>query len=361
MFRTTLFQYLSRQFLIRTAGVILALVALLELLELLERTTAILDRHLGLSGVLTFSLLRLPTLVHQVMLLGVLIGGIMTFAGMNRASEIVVLRSAGLTVYRLALMLVPCVLGLGLFAVVMSDQVMTRSERALAVWWQATALPANDETGIGHSVRLRLGRLVVLADRMSAGGTRLEGVHIYERDGDGETLIRRIQAQAAVYEHGGWVLRQATEIQVKNGVVAQDGPRDRPWAVRLRPDNLAEMGMDDVRLSAHDTAAVLKGTRATNRPPSVYQTEIYRRLAEPLAMLVMLLLSLPAIFMPPRSGYRSPLPILCVGAGLSFLLVDGILRAMGDSGTIPPSLAAVAGIAIFSSLALVVVSYLEES
>jgi lipopolysaccharide export system permease protein len=356
-----LFRHLSRTVLWRTVGVVLAFVALLELLELLERTATILNRHLGIRGVLTFAALRLPTMVQQVALIGVLVAAVLTFLQMQRANEIVALRAAGLSAYRLVALLLPAALGIGLFLVVLADQVLPRSERAFASWWQDTAGDGGEDTAAGSAIRLRLGPLLVFADRMRDGGRRLESVRIYERTPDGMAVTRRIEAQAAVFGEGHWTLVQASGTIVRDGVATQESPRDMVWAVTLKPATVVELGSEEVTLSLRDTLAVLEGSHASNRPPSFYRTELYRRLSAPFAVVLMILLGLPVIFAGPRGSYQSLLPVACIGAGLGYQVLNGMMCALGEAGTIPPYLAASTSLICFTCLILAAIGNLEES
>src|SRR3546814_13318842 len=78
--------------------------------------------------------LRLPTVVDQVLTIGVLIASIMTFRNLARHNEITVLRAAGITTYKMAILLLPVITAIALFQFVLKAQITPRTERALSVW-----------------------------------------------------------------------------------------------------------------------------------------------------------------------------------------------------------------------------------
>src|SRR3546814_2987067 len=89
--------YLTRTFATQALACVAALTALLQALDLLDNATDILQRHLGIRGIGYYLALRLPTVVDQVLTIGVLIASIMTFRNLARHNEITVLRAAGIT------------------------------------------------------------------------------------------------------------------------------------------------------------------------------------------------------------------------------------------------------------------------
>nr|WP_277909547.1 LptF/LptG family permease [Acetobacter okinawensis] len=78
------------------------------------------------------------------------------------------------------------------------------------------------------------------------------------------------------------------------------------------------------------------------------------RFLRPASLLVLLLIAMPVIYIPPRTGTRSLLPVWCLGAGLLFIVVQGLLRAMGNAGLLPPPVATVPALIIFTLGALTV-------
>src|SRR3546814_3956818 len=69
----------------------------------------------------------------------------MTFRNLARHNEITVLRAAGITTYKMAILLLPVITAIALFQFVLKDQITPRTERALSVWWQATQLHRSEE------------------------------------------------------------------------------------------------------------------------------------------------------------------------------------------------------------------------
>ena len=95
-----------------------------------------------------------------------------------------------------------------------------------------------------------------------------------------------------------------------------------------------------------------------DKSPSASRTRLYRTVAEALAPIIMLLLALPAALGYARSNKTAPV-IFGLGAGLFYLVADGLLTAMGSTGVLPPVVAAWAAPIGFAAGAISILLYAE--
>lgn len=360
MKRRILLRYLSGQFLSNTLGAILGFTALIELLDVLNNATDILDRKLGMLGLGHYVLLRLPATLDQAITLGVLIGGILTFLQAARHNELIAIRSAGITIYQLGGLLLPCVAGIAFLHFLVADQLVPRSASALSVWWQASTPSGEDDSDSKDKpVWFRVGPEMVAVDRVLDGGRRLTGVHIYKRDSAG-TLTGRTVAQQASYNNDAWTLKSVVETTLTPSGAMDKAIAAEPWNVRLTPAEIVELGLPASRLSTRASRSALEGERPSNRAPSFYEMEIQETYASALAAFVMLLLSLPVAFTPTRSGGGTKFLITSLVMGLLYLLTNGVLDAFGESGALPPLVATWAALVIFTMAGTSLLLNLED-
>ena len=93
---------------------------------------------------------------------------------------------------------------------------------------------------------------------------------------------------------------------------------------------------------------------AALRSPAFYQMTLHRAWSTPFASLVMLLLAIPVVLVSYRGAQAPVVLALCLGAGLLFLVVDGLMAAVGESGVLPVLLAAWGGPIVFAAAAMMV-------
>ncbi|WP_026396897.1 LptF/LptG family permease [Acetobacter nitrogenifigens] len=367
--RHVLLRYLSLLLTTRVAMCCAILIALMELLGLLEQMTPILRRHLGVTGVLTYMTLHLPLMLQTALPLSVLVGALLMLTQMTVSNETAILRASGLSTLGLVVRLAPATLALGLFGVVVEDQLTPRSELALAAWWSHSDPHPEDGRSFWFAVPEDVSRSGGVASELAHVGYVKDvgksafGVDLYDRDAEGR-LLGVTHAARATYDEGGWTLWE-----VKRSVVAPDGDAARVqvstepqvrWGNTFRASDMLRLSMDTAPLSSFDIWRALDGRVATSLAPGYLRAALIERLLRPLALLVMLLLATPVVYIPPRTGMRSWLPVWCLGGGLLFIIVQGMFRAMGNAGLLPAPVATVPGLLIFTMAAGAVLLRNEE-
>lgn len=343
--RFVLLRYLSGVLLNRVLFSCAVLVGLLEILALLEQTTPILQRHLGVAGILTYAGMRLPFLMAGALPLSLLIGALVMLSQMTLASEMAILQASGLSMLGLYKRLIPATLIIGALGVVLDDQVTPRSEQALAAWWNRT----DPHPEKGHAFWFHEGRQVARVTYVADGGNMLSGLDIYSRDEKG-LLQEVIHADRADYTHAnGWVLHTVKRIQINDPTATRlPSEEQRNWQTTLHPWDFIRLSTENPPLSSGTIIGMLRGHLPSDSSPGFLQAGLLERFLRPAAMLVLLLIAMPVIYIPPRTGTRSWLPVWCLGAGLLFIVAQGLLRAMGNAGLLPPPVATVPGLIIFT-------------
>lgn len=361
-----LFKYLSVMLLQRTLATLAVLVGLLQLVDLFDATSQVLERGLGIGGIVHYELLRLPGMVQQILPVAVLIGALTCFTGLARNSEMAALRASGVTIYRIVAMLLPTA---GLIAAchfIIADQIAPRSEQAFSVWWGSHAplvKTAKDEPKKAASkkaktVWFRTGPFLVYAESASSDGRQLEGLRIYHRDPSGR-LDERIVAQSArLGADGKWRLDSAEVLGVSPTTLEPKLRADRLWNTDLAPADVISVFSPDDRISAGKALRAISGDRPADKSPAFYATRVQRALAEPLGVLVMLLLAAPAALAQQRNN-QTTLLLFSLASGLLFMMVDGVLTALGQTNVLPPFLGAWAGPLLFAALAGAAMVHLE--
>lgn len=332
------------------------LLGILQILDLMDATTDILERDLGAAGVLHYAVLRLPRLIEQVAPLSVLAGTLFAFTQLARESAVTALRASGMTVYRLTMLAAPAAIAVVVVHLAMSQFVAPRTDRMLESWWQATAPKA--EAPKNEPKTFRVGTDVVIAQPGDLQGRRLAALEIYRRDAEGR-LIQRVNAPAAIYEDGRWVL-QSARFETMNDRGVQAGSAERmSWPNALRPSDVRELFSGDARAAAAQTARRALAGVASDRSPAYYRTQLQRAWAAPVGALVMLMLAAPVALANFRGGQGAKLSIVSLGSGLLFLVVDGMVTALGESGAAPAVLAAWSAPVAFAALGATFLIYLE--
>ena len=339
--------HLMRIVTFRVLAALFVLVSILQVLDLLDATTDILERRLGVGGVVYYATLRLPTLIQQVAPLSVLAGCLFAFAQLARENAVTALRSTGVSVYQLLGTMAPAVLSVVVLHLASIQWLTPRADQALDAWWSRSA-PAAEATPKSNEVRsFRVGSDIVTASMADRSGRVLSQIRIYRRDAQGR-LVERLRADQAVHQADGWRLQTASFETLGAQSVQRGAANQILWRPGPQPQDVRAIFAGDASLAPGSARRALAGGVAT-RAPSYYSTALQRGWAAPLSGLVMLLLAGPVLLVNFRSGGANTV-VLCLGAGLLFMVVDGVFSAMAEGGAIPSALGAWGALAIFAAL-----------
>jgi lipopolysaccharide export system permease protein len=331
------------------------LMGILQILDLLEVTNDILDRGLGMAGVAYYAALRAPRLVEQVAPIAVLAGGLFAFSQLARESAIISMRAAGISAYRILGFAAPAAVAMMLLHFVCAQVIAPRTDPTLDAWWRSTT-PAADRKAEGPR-SFRVGDDLVTAAASTPDGRAINAVKIYRRDKAGR-LVERIEAPTAKLTDKGWVLNNPVTTRFGADKADVITAAAMTWTSRLRPDDVQALFSDNPVPSASSARrALLNG--GTDRPPSYYETRLMAAFAGPFGAIIMLLLSAPVALGSFRSTQGAMLLVSGLAAGLLFLVVNGLLTALGEGGAISPFLAVWGAPVIFGALALTVLVSLE--
>ncbi|WP_043361245.1 LptF/LptG family permease [Belnapia sp. F-4-1] len=329
-------RYLSRIFLGLTAAVLLGLVALLQLLDLLDKASELLQRG-GLTDVGRYALLRLPTMLGQLVSLAVLVGAILTFRRLAGTLEITALRTLGLGAWRILGAVLPaCVLAVALQAALLLA-IAPRTERTLADWWDGRGAAEGQPMALAQRLWLRNGTEIVSVESASLDGRSLAGILLVRRDAEGQAL-ERIDARRAIHGPEGWRLLQLR--LVRPGESRPQVLAELAWAEGPSPEAIRDLARPTAAQPLDRLLAGQRGEGAVTRGPAFYATRLQAVAATMIAPFVMVLLAAPSAFGLPRQadGYRRG--GIGLALGLGYLVVNGLLNAMGEAGGLEPHLAA---------------------
>jgi lipopolysaccharide export system permease protein len=348
---STFSRYILRVFFVQMALLLISFTALLQLFDLLSNSIEVLNRSGGkFSGLALYAVLRLPEIVSFLTPFVVLMATLMTLSRLERDNEILAFKAAGAPYNAVLLSFLPAVLLVGVAHFVLADQVVPRAINAMVQRdiYIDRASKSDDPT-----VFIQDGRAVVEVADVSKFGAKLKQMKIYER-GESGVLTRVRQAAEARYDtkQHKWAL-----IDVWTTSIMPDHPStavfsaEQPWETTLTPAEFSNL----IELPQAMTLAKIWSFATSNdvgvRPTYFYEAWLHKRFALPMSSILMILLAAPVA----HSVYRRDRGVaagMAIGFGLGFLyfIADGLVMSLGETGAVPPVVAAWMPILVFASV-----------
>jgi lipopolysaccharide export system permease protein len=349
------------------AGVAVALIAVLAsilLIDLVEQMRTVGTRtDLSLLEALRLTLLKTPMLVEQTLPFVVLAGSMMAIIGLNRSSELVAMRAAGVSAWRF---LAPAALTgivLGIITITLLNplgahlysQFEAQKEEELSTRQNGTP----DHTGIWIRQGDPEGQVVIHADGVDATGARLRGATFmfFEVNQDTLRFTRRIRAAQAELMPGFWQLTDLVE--------ATPGGRPIRHAHLAIPTTLdsAELinrFVTPATLSFWALPSFIREARAAGFAPTRYELKWQSLLAYPLLLATMAGLGAAFSLQLQRLGNLARWGAAGVGIGLFLFFYSQLAGAFAMTQTVPAAVAAWSAPIAGMFIALALVAFLED-
>lgn len=351
--------YAAKLFVLRSLAVLAALVVILQTLDLLGESGNIL-RHAGNGDaeLWQYVSLRLPQLVARFLPFSVLLGALITLAGLNQNSEIVAMKAAGISAHEIIAPLVATSILIAGVSFIFQERIVTRANATLSAWQAVDYGPIPRGSNILSNVWVRQGDDLIYAATVSGKGTqtRLQGVKIYDRGGG--TLETLISADTAQPSGDGWLLTNvqrfdvnATELIRLPSLLAMEGVD--PTRFTLAKMNADQQDLPTLRDS-------IEQMRAAGRPTAALEAGLWHRISGPLSAVLMPLLAGVAAFGLARSGQLFLRAVVGMALGFAYFVADNFALAMGNLGAYPPVLAAWAPFLLFLLIGETVLVRTEE-
>ena len=364
----TLSIYLARQFTGAVLGMIAALtglVSLFDFIDLLRRAATRPD--VGATLALRIAALRLPFYCMEILPFAVLLGGIICFWRLTRTSELIVARAAGISAWQFLAAPLTCALLIGAFATgVLSplSSVMYAQAESLDNLYLRNGSGTLDLAGGQLWLRQADHQLVpqgvaILHARevhMRHMSLELSDVSVFRLDGSDHLQVR-IEAPSAMLGRRQWLLHDARSIApdhlpIRVGDIAL--PTD------LTVSRVQESFASPDSLSVWTLPGFIALLQRSGFSAIRHRLHFQSLLALPLLAGTMALVSAGFSMRPARRGGVARMIGSGVAAGFALFTISKIAEQFGESGALPPVMAAWAPTGAGLLLAITLLLHLED-
>lgn len=322
-------------------AVIAALIMLIDFVEISRGVGS--DVDLSAVRILGLMALKSPQVILQLLPFVFLFGTLAAFVGLNRRSELIAMRAAGVSAWRFVLPAAGAALVFGIVTVTAlgplaasADGLFQRERARLS--GSVAGAEANQAVWIREGDDAR--QIVIRAARQDRARAELLGVtfFIYTNDERGlRTFSERIDAASATLANGSWRLVDA--------VGAQAGQRAVRYSSLSLPSSLADEEAFERFARPQSTPfwslpAQIARVEAAGFSSTAYQLRLQQLLATPLMFAAMSILAAAFSLRLMRLGDLARMSAAAVVLGFGFFFVNQAASAFGSAEVIPPWLAA---------------------
>ncbi len=359
----TLFKYIAARMAIALAGLFGALSAIVLLADLVENLRFAAKAGADFAFALQLTVLRTPAIAQTLLPFIFLFAAMWMFTQLNRRSELAVMRSAGLSVWRLVGPAAFLAAAGGLVVIIAIDPLSAR----MTAYGEHMK---NDIRGKSSSVVRVFGdgiwlrqrdadeTMIINAAAFDAARGVLERVTIWRLSSDA-AFVERIDAPEAQLSGRTIELKNARMKTAGSQLTQRTPLYSVPTALTLSA--LRENVPTPETMSIWDLPRFIVLAQTVGLPTVRYNIRFHDLCSTPLKLTAMVLIAALFSLGPIRSGGAFRLLIAGVGSGFALYILSEISTALGESGIVPEALAAWTPALVTTMIAVSLLMRLEEA
>ena len=330
-------QYMMRTILAATALVLVVLLALAGLFEFIAE----LDDTRGdyqTPRVILYTLLRLPQLAFEMLPVAALIGSLLGLGALAANSEIIVMRSAGLSIRKLSGM-VAMTGGVLLVITALLGEFIGPPLDYFARNMRLEARYGQDEDRLGNATWVRDGEVILHLERVSSE-FEFGSIYLFLLDeNNGLASIARAE-NSGIDKDDRWVLENLRETRFVDDSVQVVESSLEIGDFNIDAETLGISLVKPQSLSGRGLASYIAYLKRNSLDARRYETELWYRIARTATVLIMPVLALAFVFGSLRTGGAGARLMIGVVIGLAYYLASEMLANSGQVFNFDPAVIA---------------------
>lgn len=333
--------YLAKIFAVRYIIILAGLIATLQMLDLLAKSEEILaGENAVYADLWRYVTLRSPHLISLFSPFVALLASILTLSVLNVHSEIVIMKAAGWSAFRIIMPLMAVSLLIGSVNFVFSETVTVQARAELRNWeanaFAANIPPAPDSV---YDTWVTDGQNLVKAESASRNGSilLLDQVTQYIRN-DSKDITNIIKADFAVYRDDSWKLYGVQDFNVRTLEIKLLENLD--WETTIPPERFISLAIVADQVNLPRLRRAINQLQSEGHDTTNLFTMLHQKFVSPLSTLLMPLLAGLAAFGLHRGGNLLGRILITLSMGFGFFVINNLFIALGQYGAVPPIIAA---------------------
>ena len=360
MIVSTLPRYIGLRFLKTIFAVFSGIFALIFILDFVEMLRRAADLPGGSTLMLALvSVLRTPAIAEKVLPFAMLGATMIALVNLTRRLELVVARSAGVSVWQFLTPILVLALLLGIAATTiynpLSAAMKLRADR-IETKIAGRTLKTSADAGLWIRQRSVDGQSILRAESSSDGGANLAAItaFVYDRDGH---FIERVEAPRGRFTPGAWELFGA-RVNVPGKTPSLPGTY--MLATNLTAEQVTQSFIAPDAVPFWDLPGLVARSEAAGLDANKYRLKYQELIARPLLLVAMVFIAASFSLRFFRFGGISRMVSGGVAAGFVLYVATKLASDLGGAGLLSAPVAAWSPAFIGSMLGVLVLLHLED-
>lgn len=311
------------------------------IIDLIENIPRFLRAGGSAGDMLQYFVWKLPEMIGRTATFSILMATLLTLGVLSRDSEIIALRSCGVSLLRISLPMLALGFVASILLLVNAELILPHSYARTELIHRVKIKKNDDRVAFKlNNIWFRSKSMILQARLFEPKSRTLSGVVVWSVDGS-MNPVSRIDADTAVYREGRWLLNST--VQRNFQTVAGYAPHSAQTMeldLNLKIEDLQVLDKDADNMSIRTLKEYAENLQRGGYQAHRYLTLMHTKIASPFAALIMVLLGIPFALRNSRSGGIAMGIGAGIGIGFAYFVVNAVLLSYGRSGVLPPIVAA---------------------
>lgn len=355
-------RYLMKQLLLNILLVSLVVMGLLFVFDFIEIARISASRNIGLDKILLMSLNKTPVHIQKVFGFLVMLSAMITVMKLSKQSELIAMRAAGFSVYKLLtpMLIVGFLVGVIFTSAInpITARLVTHYQKMEAIYLKGNpSLLSVSKTGLWmKQIDSRGVESIIHALRINKIDQQLHEVTFYFINDD-TGFVKRIDAEYAVLQPNEWSLHNAN-------ITSEDSMNQKHELVKIETpitfERIQESLIPPESLSFWQLSSFINVAESSGLSVMKHKLYFYKLLIAPIFFLSMILLGTSFSLTHHRMGKINMMICGALASGFIIYFLSDIIMAFAISGTVPIWLSTIAPSAFAFGIGALLILQTEE-
>ncbi len=331
-----------------------AFIGIYLLIDFFEKVDDFIDHGAAAIDYLSYLANSIPFIFVQILPLAILASMVLALGGLGRTNELTAMRACGLSIWHITRPLLLLICGMSILLLLLNEVVIPINTQNLNDLLEVKLKGKEKTALISHEIWYRENRQLINIKVAAPKEQKLEGIRIYQLN-DKQIIVKRIDAGQANFNTDHWVAPKAsirTFDDVTGDLIKKEDSSSLDLTLGKRPEDFGTRNNANNELTFMQLLEMSQKLEQEGYSATHQRVDMHSRLASPFTCLIMGFLGIPFAL---QRGRNSNIALgigISLAIGVSYFILQSLLRAFGYSGALPPFVSAWAANLVFLLLGI---------
>ena len=263
-----------------------------------------------------------PRYLYEILPVAALIGSVLGLGALASNSELIVMRSVGISLWRIVGWVMRSALLLIILSFALSEWVIPyTNEKAQSIKKQRSVASLGEVKGYWS----REGQRFIYIDYANAQG-QLRNINVIDFDQNYRLQSFVSAEQGQFVKDGQWTLKESHQVDLlAQGNAIKTDHEQQPLGLALQPKYVHMVTLDPEDLSPSQLISFMHYLKEYSQVPKTYELAFWQKVASPFALITLVLIACSFIFGPLRQQSMGFRLVIALFTGLGFFYLQDFL------------------------------------